>query len=219
MSPWATLFSESQPQACYNIFTKKIRVKLFSKCFAFESKASKTSSRENCNSHLCSFLMDSLMSKEALSIWGDTGMDEHPPKTTVVVVQLWSLVWLFATPWTAACQGPLSTISQSLLKFMSIESLMLSNHLILCQLLLLLPSIYPASGSFPTSGLFTSGGHRVHSKAGTGTPQLSISSNSRYSNSSKTPLMMVILVNLFLINSFFFPTLFLTFPSPRRKVN
>ena len=85
---------------------------------------------------------------------------------------------------------------------------MLSNHLILCQLLLLLPSIYPASGSFPTSGLFTSGGHRVHSKAGTGTPQLSISSNSRYSNSSKTPLMMVILVNLFLINSFFSPPFF-----------
>ena len=51
-------------------------------------------------------------------------------------------VWLFATPWTAASQASLSfTISQSLLRFMSIESVMLSNHLILCCSLLLLPSI------------------------------------------------------------------------------
>ena len=51
--------------------------------------------------------------------------------------------WLFATPWTAAHQAPLSfTISQSLLKFVSTESVMLSNHLILCHPLLLLPSIF-----------------------------------------------------------------------------
>ena len=57
-----------------------------------------------------------------------------------VVAQSLSHVWLFATPWAAACQTPLSsTISQSLLKFMFIESVMLSNHLILyCPLLLLL---------------------------------------------------------------------------------
>ena len=53
-----------------------------------------------------------------------------------------SCVQLFATPWTEACQTSLSfTISQSLLKFMSVESVMLSNHLILCCPLLLLPSI------------------------------------------------------------------------------
>ena len=58
------------------------------------------------------------------------------------VVQSLSQVWLFVTPWTAACQASLSfTISQSLLKLMSIESVMLSNHLILCHPLLLLPSI------------------------------------------------------------------------------
>ena len=52
---------------------------------------------------------------------------------------------LFATPWTAAHQTPLScTISRSLLKFMSIQSVMLSNHLILCHPLLLLPSIFPS---------------------------------------------------------------------------
>ena len=49
------------------------------------------------------------------------------------------------TPWTAACQASLSfIISQSLLKLMSIESVMPSNHLILCRSLLLLPSIFPS---------------------------------------------------------------------------
>ena len=56
-----------------------------------------------------------------------------------------SHVWVFATPWTAACQDSLSiTNSQSLLKLMSTELLMLSNHLIFCCPLLLLPSIFPS---------------------------------------------------------------------------
>ena len=56
-----------------------------------------------------------------------------------------SHVQLFATPWTAACQASLSiTSSQSLLKLMSITSVMPSNHLILCHPLLLLPSIFPS---------------------------------------------------------------------------
>ena len=60
-------------------------------------------------------------------------------------VQSFSRVWLFATPWTAACQASLSiTNSQSLLKLVSIESLMPSNHLILCLPLLLLPPIFPS---------------------------------------------------------------------------
>ena len=60
-------------------------------------------------------------------------------------VQLLSCVQLFATPWTAACQASLSiTNSQSLLKLMSIESVMPSNHLILCHPLLLPPSIFPS---------------------------------------------------------------------------
>ena len=58
-------------------------------------------------------------------------------------VQSPSRVRLFATPWTAACQASLSiTNSWSLLKLMSIESVMLSNHLILCRPLLLPPSIF-----------------------------------------------------------------------------
>ena len=60
-------------------------------------------------------------------------------------VQLLSRVQLFTTPWTAACQASLSfSISWSLLKFMSLESVMLSNHFILCCPLLLLPSIFPS---------------------------------------------------------------------------
>ena len=56
-----------------------------------------------------------------------------------------SRVQLFETPWTAACQASLSiTNSQSLLKLMSIESVMPSNHLILCHSLLLPPSIFPS---------------------------------------------------------------------------
>ena len=60
-------------------------------------------------------------------------------------VQSLSHVWLFETPWTAACQVSLSfTISRSLLKLMSIESAMPSNHLILCRPLLLPPSVLPS---------------------------------------------------------------------------
>ena len=60
-------------------------------------------------------------------------------------VQSLSLVQLFATPWTAKCQASLSvTSSRSLIKLMSIESVMPSNHLILCRPFLLLPSIVPS---------------------------------------------------------------------------
>ena len=56
-----------------------------------------------------------------------------------------SHIRLFATPWTAACQAFLSfTISQSLLKLISVESVMLSNHLSLCRPLLLLPLMFPS---------------------------------------------------------------------------
>ena len=76
-----------------------------------------------------------------------------------VVVESLSPIQLFATPWTAAHQASLSfTISQSLLKLMSIELVMLSNHLILCHPLLLLPSIFPNIPTFLMSQLFPSGG-------------------------------------------------------------
>ena len=64
---------------------------------------------------------------------------------SVAVVQSLTHVWLFVTLWTAARQASLSsTISRSLLKLMSNESVMPSNHLILCCPLLLLPSVFPS---------------------------------------------------------------------------
>ena len=69
----------------------------------------------------------------------------NPLISDLSVVQLLSHVRLFETPWTAAHQASLSfAISQSLLKLLSIEWVMLSNHLILCHPLLLLPSIFPS---------------------------------------------------------------------------
>ena len=63
----------------------------------------------------------------------------------IVIVQSFSHVWLSETPWTAACQTSLSiTNSWSLLKFMSIEPVMPSNHLIFCCLLLLPSSNFPS---------------------------------------------------------------------------
>ena len=72
----------------------------------------------------------------------------------LIVVQSLSCVRLFTTPWTAACQNSLSiTNFQSLLKLMSITSVMPSNHLILCRSLLLLPSIFPSIRVFPNESV------------------------------------------------------------------
>ena len=88
-------------------------------------------------------------------------------------VQSLSHVQLFATPWIAALQASLSiTNFQNLLKLMSIESVMPSSHLILCHHpLLLLPSIFSASGSFPMSQFFTSGGQSIGASISTSTFQ------------------------------------------------
>jgi len=83
-----------------------------------------------------------------------------------VVVQSLSCVQLFATPWTAALQASLSfTISWSLLRLMSIESVMPSNHLISVIPFSSCPQSFPASGSFPMSQLFISGGQSIGASA------------------------------------------------------
>ena len=84
-----------------------------------------------------------------------------------VSVQSLSHVRLFVTPWTTAHQASLSiTNSRSLPKPMSIESVMPSNHLILCHPLLL-PSIFPSIRVFKMSQLFTSGGQSIGVSAST----------------------------------------------------
>ena len=97
-----------------------------------------------------------------MCVWAYTGA--HPDG----VLSLFSLsvVPSSAMPWTAAHQDSWSfTISRSLLKPMSIESVMPSNHLVLfCPLLL--PSVFPSiGGSFPVSHLFTSGGQSIGASA------------------------------------------------------
>ena len=83
-------------------------------------------------------------------------------------VQFISYVQLFATPWTAVCQASLFiTNSRSLLKLMSIELVMPSNHLILCCPLFSWLQSSPASGSFLISQLFTSGGQCIGVSAST----------------------------------------------------
>ena len=73
-----------------------------------------------------------------------TRQKSKAPKVQFISVQSLSWGWLFVTPWTAVCQVCLSfTISQSLLKLMSIMSVMPYNHLILCHPLLLPPLIFP----------------------------------------------------------------------------
>ena len=77
-------------------------------------------------------------------------------------VQSFSHVRLFATPWTASCQASLSiTSSWSYSNSTSIESVMPSNHLILCRPL----QSFPASGSFPMSQFFASGGQSIRASA------------------------------------------------------
>ena len=80
----------------------------------------------------------------------------------VVVIQSVNRICLFATPWSAACQGPLSSIiSWSLLKFMFIESVMLPTISSSVIPFFSCPQSFPASGSFPKSCLFTSGGQSI----------------------------------------------------------
>ena len=70
-------------------------------------------------------------------------------------VQSLNCVWLFVTPWTTVRQASLSiTYSQNLLKLMSLESAMPSNHLILCRPLFLLPSIFPSIRVFSNESAF-----------------------------------------------------------------
>ena len=86
---------------------------------------------------------NSLIGK-APNLW-DTKLITQESPASVILVQSLSRVWLFVTTWTAARQTSLSfTISRSLLKLMSYESVMPSNYLILCHPLLLLPSVFPS---------------------------------------------------------------------------
>ena len=90
------------------------------------------------------------------------------PITTLglLVVAVHCCVQIFATPWIAARQASLSiTNSQSLLKLMSVESVMPSNHLILCRPLLLLPPIFPSIRVFSNESVLCISGQRIGASA------------------------------------------------------
>ena len=91
-----------------------------------------------------------------------------PSKIPISSLQLSCSVMLdtLRIPWTAARQASLSiTNSQSLLKLMSIESVIPSNHLIFCRPLLLLPSIFPSIRVFSKVSIFVSGGQSIRVSA------------------------------------------------------
>ena len=102
--------------------------------------------------------------------------EKHRPSSVQFIsVQSLSRVRLLVTPWTAARQAsPSITNSQSLLKLMSIELVMPSNHLIVCHPLLL----FPASESFQLSQLFTSGGQSMGVSASTSVLPMNIENSS-----------------------------------------
>ena len=104
---------------------------------------------------LCPTLWDS----KNCSSWSSSAHRISQARILIAIFQSLSHVWLFATPWTVAWQASLFfTISQSLLKLMSIELVMPSNHLILCQPLLLQPLTFSSIRVFSMSQFFSPGG-------------------------------------------------------------
>ena len=102
-----------------------------------------------------------------MMVEGHEGLLLNPLSITIVgVAQSLSHIRLFVTPWTAARQtSPSITIARSLLKLMSIESVMPSNHPILCRPLLLLPSIFPSIRVFSNKSALASGGQSIGASA------------------------------------------------------
>ena len=104
--------------------------------------------------------------RECNSLINDTVWQAPEIVTYNFVLQLLSLVQLFATPWAAAHQAPLSfTISRSLLKLMSIKPMMPSNNLILCHPFSFCLQSFSTSGSFPMSWFFSLGGQSIGASA------------------------------------------------------
>ena len=102
-------------------------------------------------------LLDDCIFSAENSVWHVIGMESFLLlflKKEDIIVQSLSHAGLFLTPWTAAHQAPLFfTISQSLLKLLSIESVMPSNLLVLCHPLLLPPSIFPSIRVFSSESV------------------------------------------------------------------
>ena len=109
----------------------------------------KESLNNKCNLRVIDFIISRKM-----NLFYKPGLWSGMYRFHISSVQSLSRVWLFVTPWTAAGQASLSiTNSWSLLKLMSIESVMPSNHLILCHPLLLPPSVFPSIRVFSSESV------------------------------------------------------------------
>ena len=127
-------------------------------------KELKTDIPTNTCTHIHSSIIHSRQKVETaqMSISGIVDTQSWGICTIECSVQSLSHVWLFSTLWTAACQASLSIAnSQSLLKLLSIESVLPSNHLILRHPFSSLFQSFPASRCFPVSWFFTSGGQSI----------------------------------------------------------
>ena len=109
----------------------------------------------------CHFLIQGIFSNHGSNVFPtmvDSLSPSHPgkvsPSQTFVVVQLFSHVWLFLTPWTAACQAPCLHSLLELAQTKAIESVMPYSHLIICFLLSFLPSIFPSIRIFSNEWAF-----------------------------------------------------------------
>ena len=99
-------------------------------------------------------------------VFSITGITRYRIQLLAVVVESLSHVWLFTTSWTEALQAPLSsTITWSLLRFVFVELVMLSNHVIICHPLSFCLQSFLAWRSVPLSWLFTSGGQSIGASA------------------------------------------------------
>ena len=117
---------------------------------------------------MCSIRQKQKLLDSASTVKNNTGVIQHDFCFQFSSVQSLSCVQLFVNPWTAARQASLSiTNTQSLVKLMSIESVMPSNHLILCHPCSFCPQSFQASGSFQMSQLFSSGGQSTRVSAST----------------------------------------------------
>ena len=150
MKAWKKLFHENTNQKLAEVAILLLdKIDFKSKRYKRQMKTLYINKRFSTSIRFTIILMHLIMDHQ--NIWGKNWQNGGETFSTIIVrdnnvvaFQLLSHVWLFATSWTAACQAILSSaISWILLKFMSIESVIPSNHLILCLPLLLLPSILP----------------------------------------------------------------------------
>ena len=154
-------YASGLPLSFFLIISNKMKLDLFH-CLCCQSQLQRISGIKHClvqSSISGSQLQHPTPSSQIFSTCGFllcwSALSQNDYSVQFSSVQQLSRVRLFVTPWTAAHQVSLSiTNSQSLLKFMSIESVMPSNHLILCHPLLSGLQSFPTSESFPMSQLF-----------------------------------------------------------------